>query len=156
MANKQQISFALAFLALAIILLTGQATARRELLHLDVEINGNANPTLEMVLNELISGTQRAKVEVTILGNNQMVDDCDKAYAMSLDNLNKAMGMVKGTAKDTRDLKATILEALHSYEKCDYSYAKSTMPSPFIPNNAELTILGAKCLELTSNQANNN
>ncbi|XVF03677.1 hypothetical protein REPUB_Repub05bG0014100 [Reevesia pubescens] len=74
-----------------------------------------------MVLNELISGTQSRKAKVTVLGNNQMVDDCDKAYATSLDNLNKAMGMVKGTGKDTGDLKATILEAMHSYEKCDFS-----------------------------------
>ena len=154
MDNKQQISFSLAFLAAAIILLADQATARRELL--EAEVDGAANPTLEMVLNQLIGGTQRAKAKVPVLGNSQMVHDCDKAYALSLDNLNKAMGLVKGTGKDTGDLKATILAALQDYDKCDYSFAQSTRPSPFIPNNENLKSLGAKCLELASKQANKN
>ncbi|XWS63694.1 hypothetical protein CRYUN_Cryun06bG0123600 [Craigia yunnanensis] len=154
MANKQQISFSLAFLAAAIILQTGQATAQRELL--EAKVDGAANPSLEMVLNELITGTQRAKAKVPVLGNSQMVHDCDKAYALSLDNLIKAMSLVKGSGEDTGDLKAIILEALHAYDMCDYSFAQSTRPSPFIPNNADLKSLGSKCLELASKQANKN
>ena len=154
MDNKQQISFSLAFLAAAIILLADQATARRELL--EAEVDGAANPTLEMVLNQLIGGTQRAKAKVPVLGNSQMVHDCDKAYGLSLENLNKAISLVKGSGKDTGDLKAIILEALHAYDMCDYSFAQSTRPSPFIPNNADLKSLGSKCLQLASKQANNN
>ncbi|XP_022775845.1 uncharacterized protein LOC111317673 [Durio zibethinus] len=154
MANKQQISFSLAFLTGAMILLASQATARRELLA--AEVDGASNPTLEMVLNELISGTQLAKAKVPVLGNSQMVKDCDKAYATSLENLNKAMGLVKGTGEDTGDLTATIMAALHAYDYCDYVFAQSTRPSPFIPNNADLKSLGSKCLRLTLKQATNN
>ncbi|XVE74997.1 hypothetical protein DITRI_Ditri12bG0062400 [Diplodiscus trichospermus] len=151
MANKQQISLSLAFLAAALVLLAGQATARREIL--EAKVDGAANPTLEMVLNQMISGTQRAKAKVPVLGNSRMVQDCDKAYSLSLGYLNKAIGVVKGSGKDKGELKATILEALNAYEKCDNSFVQSTRPSPFIPNNANLKSLGAKCLQLASKQA---
>ncbi|WRX14760.1 Pectinesterase inhibitor domain - like 10 [Theobroma cacao] len=157
MANKQQISFSLAFLAVALFVLAGQATARREILN--AEVGGAANPkdAVEMILNELISSTQRAKNKVSVLGNSQMVQACDKAYASSLESLNKAMGLVKGTAGiDTGNLKASITAALHGYDNCDYAFAESTRPSPFIPNNANLKSLVSQCLELTSKLANNN
>ncbi|XWS22627.1 hypothetical protein CRYUN_Cryun29cG0052400 [Craigia yunnanensis] len=156
MAYKQQISFSLAFLAAAVVLVTGQATAGRELLQAETDGAANQKDTIESVINELISGTQRAKAKVPVLGNSQMVHECDKAYASSLDSLNKALALVKGTGKDSEDLKASIAAALHAYDACDYVFAQSTRPSPFIPNNADLKSLGSKCLQLTSKQATNN
>ncbi|XVF02508.1 hypothetical protein REPUB_Repub04eG0181400 [Reevesia pubescens] len=145
MANKQQISFSLAFLAAAIILLAGQATARRELE--DIRVEGK-EPNLEKVINDLIGGTQRAKNKVSVLGNSKMVKVCDKAYGSALDKLNKALALVKGSGKDAGDLKATVLAALKEYDVCDNVFAQSTRPSPFIPNNVDLKLLGSECLQL--------
>ncbi|XVE85120.1 hypothetical protein DITRI_Ditri17bG0066400 [Diplodiscus trichospermus] len=61
----------------------------------------------------------------------------------------------KGAGKDGGDLKASINAALNGYETCDYAYAQSTRPSPFIPNNANLKALGSKILELSAQAKNN-
>ncbi|XVF43957.1 hypothetical protein PTKIN_Ptkin02bG0082300 [Pterospermum kingtungense] len=126
------------------VLLTDQATAQS----VKAKADGAKPQTTLDFINEMISETQRAKAKVSVLGNSKMVHDCDKAYGLTLDYLDKAANMAKASGTpNTEELKTNVKEALKAIDSCDYSYAESTRPTPFIANNAELKALGAKCLQ---------
>ncbi|XVF43959.1 hypothetical protein PTKIN_Ptkin02bG0082500 [Pterospermum kingtungense] len=113
----------------------------------EAKVDGAKPPTTLDFINEMIGETQRAKAKVSVLGNSQMVHDCDKAYGLTLDYLNKAANMAKASGTpNTEEVKTNVKEALKAIDSCDYSYAESTRPTPFIVNNAELKALGNKCL----------
>ncbi|OMO78285.1 Pectinesterase inhibitor [Corchorus capsularis] len=148
---KQHISLSLAFLAAAIIIqCAAQATAGREL----QEAAGATKlaPEVELILNELIGITERAKEKVSFLGGSQMVQACDKSYGSALESLNKALNLVKANGKK-EDIKASIDAAYNAYGDCDMVFAESGRPSPFVPSNMNLKALVAVFMDVEKKQA---
>ncbi|KAG4115630.1 hypothetical protein ERO13_D12G117900v2 [Gossypium hirsutum] len=157
MANKQQPSFTLAFVAAALILLAGQVTARREI----IEVKGRAvtDPILEAKLIDMLEETERTKDKVPVLGNSEMVKYCDNAYGMSIENLKKALGMLQRGIKSPqgfKELEAIVLVVMKAYEECDHVFAENAKPSPFGISNTKLKSLGTKCKQYAEEDAKQN
>ncbi|KAK8522506.1 hypothetical protein V6N13_115472 [Hibiscus sabdariffa] len=157
MANGQQISFPLAFVAVAMILLAGQAAAvvKRDL-HTQSTGGVLSDPNLEASLKDMIGASERAKEKVLVVGNSQMVKDCNRTYGEAIEHLNKAMGLLQGGIKTPQgflEFEAVVKEAMKDYEECDRVYATATRPSPFVINDTYLKSLGSKCNNIADKDA---
>ncbi|KAK8567669.1 hypothetical protein V6N13_105626 [Hibiscus sabdariffa] len=192
MANGQQTSFSLAFVALAMILSAGEANVRRELeaqppsggappdANLEAQSpsggappdanleaqppsgsappdanleaqppSGSAPPNanLEASLQEMLGASERAKEKVLVVGNSQMVKECNKTYGDAIDHLNKALALAHGGIKTPQgfaELETIVKEAMKDYEECDRVFAVATRPSPFVINDTYLKSLASK------------
>ncbi|GMI87764.1 hypothetical protein HRI_002445700 [Hibiscus trionum] len=147
MANGQQISFLLAFVAVAMIMPAGEANVRRDL-HAQAVGGVLSDPNLEASLKEMIGASERAKEKVPVVGNSQMVKDCNRTYGAAIEHLNKALALLQGGIKTPEgflELETIVKEAMTDYEECDRVFAISSRPSPFIINDTYLKSLGSKC-----------
>ncbi|GMI87761.1 hypothetical protein HRI_002445400 [Hibiscus trionum] len=156
MANRQQIYFALAFVAVAMVLPAGEANVRRDL---QAQAGGGgvlSDPNLEASLKEMLGASERAKEKVPAVGNSQMVKECNRTYGAAIEHLNKALALLQGGIKTPQgflELEAVVKEAMNDYEECDRVFAISTRPSPFIINDTYLKALGSKCNQMAETDA---
>ncbi|KAK8522507.1 hypothetical protein V6N13_115473 [Hibiscus sabdariffa] len=102
---------------------------------------------LEAFLKEMLGASERAKEKVLVVGNSQMVKECNKTYGDAIDHLNKAVALVQGGIKTPQgfaELETIVKEAMKDYEECDRVFAVATRPSPFVINDTYLKSLGFK------------
>ncbi|XVF88406.1 hypothetical protein PTKIN_Ptkin19aG0048700 [Pterospermum kingtungense] len=89
--------------------------------------DGAKGTTYLDLINWMISIAQREKAKFFTLGNSKMAQDCIKSYDLSLDNLNKAAGMVKaGNPNNVKEINTILKEVANAFECCDYEDTKST------------------------------
>ncbi|XVF48790.1 hypothetical protein PTKIN_Ptkin03bG0216900 [Pterospermum kingtungense] len=105
------------------ILLAGQATVK----NVEAKADRADDLTLPDLINELISQTQRAKAKVATLEDIKMVHDCNKAYDLALEFLNKVVDIMKIPGPpNIKELETNIKGAVKAYESCGYKYTEST------------------------------
>ncbi|KAL4302167.1 hypothetical protein GQ457_10G025780 [Hibiscus cannabinus] len=118
--------------------------------NLEAQSPGDGAPSdasLEAFLKEMLGASERAKEKVLVVGNSQMVKECNKTYGDAIDHLKKAVALVQGGIKTSQgfmELETIVKEAMKDYEECDRVFAVATRPSPFVINDTYLKSLGFK------------